>query len=77
MAVSGRDIPSRWLGSLEATADAVLPRVDRRRAIRGDVVLACVPEPSLGVCVGRRAAFMKASGLTYYPMRSVRIAWSV
>jgi hypothetical protein len=77
MAVTGRDVPVRWLGSLSATADAVLPRVDVRRAQRGDVVLAHTPEPSLGVCVGRKAAFVTASGLTYYPMRKARIAWSV
>lgn len=77
MAVSGRDIPSRWLGSLEETTDAVLSRVDKRRALRGDIVLAPVPEPSLGVCTGRRAAFMTSQGLTYYPMRRARIAWRV
>lgn len=77
MAVSGRDIPARWLGSLEATADAVLTRVDVRRAQRGDIVLAPVPEPSLGVCVGRKAMFMTSKGLTPYPMRRARIAWSV
>lgn len=77
MAVSGRDIPSKWLGSLEATADAVLPRVGVRQAQRGDVVLADTPEPSLGVCCGRRAAFLTTSGLTYFPMRQARIAWSV
>lgn len=79
-AVRGEAIPDAWHGSLEATADAVLPRVKPRMAQRGDVVLAHTPEPSLGVYVGgirRQAAFVTASGLTFYPMRRVRIVWSV
>lgn len=76
-AVRGEPVSDKWRGSLEETADAVLPRVKARLAQRGDVVLADTPEPSLGVCVGRNAAFVTASGLTFYPMRRVRIAWSV
>lgn len=76
-AITGRPMPRRLRGSLEATVDSLFPRVHVRMALRGDLVLARVPEPSLGVCCGRRAAFVTASGLTYYPMRKVRIAWSV
>lgn len=78
-AVSGRSIPfQRKRGGLEVSVDAVLPRVQPRRACRGDVVLANVPEPSLGVCVGCNAAFlMRHSGLLTIPMRQVIVAWSV
>ena len=76
-AVSGRSLPFRWRGSLEASADAVLPRVAPTLAGRGDVVLADVPEPSLGVCAGRTAAFVTAQGLISIPRSRVRAAWAV
>lgn len=76
-AVSGRTLPFRRRGTLEESVDAVLPRSEPRQARRGDVVLAEVPEPSLGVCLGRKAAFVTARGLLTVPMRSVRVAWSV
>lgn len=76
-AVSGRVLPFAWRGSLEASADAALPRVEPRLARRGDVVLAHVPEPSLGVCLGRLAAFVGRSGLERIPMSRVVAAWRV
>lgn len=76
-AITGAPVPRRWKGSLEPTVDALLPRVKPSMAARGDVVLADVPEPSLGVCIGRKAAFVSPTGLIFEPMRKARIAWSV
>lgn len=77
-AVSLRSIPFAFVGgSLEASADAVLPRVEPRQARRGDVVLAQVPHDTLGVCAGRVAVFLGRNGLERYPMTAVRAAWSV
>ena len=76
-AVSGRPLPFVWRGSLEASADAALPRVAPALAHRGDIVLAQVPEPSLGVCRGRDAVFVTAKGLLSVPMSAARAAWSV
>lgn len=70
-------MPRRLKGSLEETVDRLLPRVDRLRAIRGDVVLADAPEPSLGICLGRVAAFVSAAGMTTIPMSRIDAAWSV
>lgn len=77
-AAAGRALPFRRKpGGLEACADAVLPRVAVLHARRGDVVLANVPAPSLGVCLGRTAAFLSRSGLMTIPMRQAVAAWSV
>jgi hypothetical protein len=75
--VSGRVLPFRRYGTLEKSVDAVLPRISRRQAIRGDVVLADIQKPCLGVCLGAKAAFVKPTGLTEVPMSQVRIAWRV
>jgi len=76
-AVAGRQLPMSWKGSLEASADALFPRVAPLLACRGDIVLAHVPEPSLGVCIGREAIFVSKDGLLTRWMREARIAWSV
>lgn len=77
-AVSLRSIPFAYVGgSLAASADAVLSRVEPPQAQRGDVVLADVPEPSLGVCAGRVAVFLGRRGLECFPMSRVRAAWVV
>lgn len=76
--VSGRALPFAYKGgSLVASVDAVLARVPVLQARRGDVVLAHVPEPSLGVCVGSRAVFVAREGLLEVPLSEVRLAWSV
>jgi hypothetical protein len=46
-------------------------------ARRGDLVLADVPEPSLGVCNGVRAVFVGSSGFISEPMRRALLAWRV
>lgn len=76
-AVSGRPIPFVWKGSLEASADAALPRIPLRRARCGDVMLGQVPEPSLGVCVRASVAFVTPSGLTQVPRSRMLAAWAV
>jgi hypothetical protein len=76
-AITSHALPRRLSGTLEETVDALFPRVRPSLAQRGDVVLMNVPQPSLGIAYGRKAAFVTASGLTYYPMRKARIAWSV
>lgn len=76
-AVCGKSLPYAWRGSLEASVDAALPRVKPSLAQRGDVVMADVPLPTLGVCCGHKAAFVGYAGLTFEPMRKARIAWSV
>lgn len=77
-AITGRSMPRKLKGALDETVDSVFSRVAPALAQRGDVVLAHAPEPSLGVCCGRVAAFVTASsGLTYFPMQKVRIAWRV
>lgn len=80
VAVRNGPVDYRWRGSLAESADAVLPRVDVTFAQRGDVVLASVPEPSLGVCVGANAAFLTRRGrILEIPMTNPRIscAWAV
>lgn len=76
-ALSGRRITIRWQGTLEATVDATLPRIAPREAVRGDLVLALVPKPALGVCVGRSAVFVAARGLLSVPMHRISAAWRV
>lgn len=76
-AVAGREIRYARKGSLAESVDSVLPRVRPELAQRGDVVLANVPEPSLGVCIGSRAAFVTVDGLITEPMSRSVIAWSV
>lgn len=76
-AVSGRELPFHYVGGLEASVDAVLPRIEPLRARRGDIVLADVPQASLGVCVGAAAAFASLNGLLTRPLSSVHAAWSV
>lgn len=46
-------------------------------ARRGDVVLADVPLPTLGVCVGTHALFVAHEGLLRRTMGEIRVAWSV
>lgn len=75
--VSGRALPFAYKESLAGSVDAVLPRVAVALARRGDVVMARIPEASLGVCNGREALFVAKSGLLSIPMRDVRLAWSV
>lgn len=76
-AVSGQEILWKWKGSVEATADSVLERIQPSQACRGDVVLATLPEPSLGVCLGALAAFVAHQGLYTVPMSRVTAAWAV
>jgi hypothetical protein len=76
-AVSGRALPFRRVGSLEGSVDALFPRVPVKFAQRGDVVAADVPEPSLGICIGTKAAFLAESGLYTVAMRDVRVVWGV
>jgi hypothetical protein len=77
-AVSGRSIPFAYVGgSLEASADAALPRIAVRAVRRGDVVIADLPHPTLGVCVGAHVVFVVAEGLMEKPRSSVRAAWGV
>lgn len=75
--VSGRTLPYQYQGSLEASVDALFERVPVLLAQRGDVVLADVPEPSLGVCVGGQVLFVSAGGLLTRSLRDARIAWGV
>lgn len=76
-AVSGKTMPRELTGTLIETVDALLPRVEPKLAGRGDIVLMRVPEPALGVCVGRFAAFVSRDGLRQYPMRQALMAWKV
>lgn len=75
--LTGRKLDYRWHGSLEASVDAVLPRVAPLQAQRGDVVMADLPEACLGVCLGACAVFVGARGLMPVPLRDLRAAWSV
>lgn len=76
-AVRGAELPFEWKGSLEQSADAVLERTEVKQALRGDVLLADVPHPTLGVCVGARAVFLAANGLQSVPRSTARVAWAV
>jgi hypothetical protein len=76
-AVSGRSLPTRLSRTLEHTVDRLFPRIERSQALRGDVVLADQPKPSLGVCTGSQAAFVGPEGLIEIPMSRVLIAWRV
>lgn len=75
--IRGCALPFAWKGSLEASVDAVFERVPVKLAQRGDVVLACVPEPTLGLCLGAKAAFVSPAGLITEPMSRATAAWSV
>jgi hypothetical protein len=75
--VQGRALPFAWKGSLEASVDAVLERVPVKLAQRADVVLANVPEATLGICLGAQAAFVSSRGLITESMAVVVAAWSV
>jgi hypothetical protein len=76
-AILCRPMPSRLSRTLERTVDACFPRTERAQARRGDVVLAHLPKPTLGVCMGPAAAFVGPDGLTEVPMSRVVIAWRV
>lgn len=77
-AVARRALPFRWKGSLEESVDAVLARYpDVKLARRGDVVLASLPEPSLGICTGAHALFVTAAGLREWPLARCSVAWVV
>lgn len=77
-AVSGRVLPFELKGSLEASVDAVLPRIPTKLATRGDIMLGHVPEPSLGVCIGAQVAFVTLpAGLMTQPRRRMAAAWRV
>jgi hypothetical protein len=76
-AVCGRELPFRFRESLEGSVDHVFQRIEVPYARRGDVVCADVPSPSLGVCLGAKAAFVQPYGLMEVPMGRVRSAWKV
>lgn len=77
-AVTARAMPRELAGTLVETADSILERLPTPKlAGRGDVVLGRVPEPALGVCMGRFAAFVGPEGLRQIPMRQMLIAWRV
>ena len=76
-AIATRPIPWITRDGLVEGANAVLTRIDPAGAQRGDVVLAHVPQPSLGICLGVRAAFVTASGLMTIPRSDIVAAWSV
>lgn len=64
---------------LGAACDALFgPRRDVKRARRGDLVL-CPAEDgaSLGVCLGRLAAFVDERGLSFRPVLHCAAAWPV
>ena len=76
-AILCRPMPSRLSRTLERTVDQHFPRITASQARRGDVVLAELPQRTLGVCVGSTAAFVGPDGLTEIPMSQVLIAWRV
>ncbi len=76
-AVCGRPLPFSWKGSLTASADHLFQRVPTLMATRGDLVLAEVPEPTLGVCIGREAVFVSGDGILTREMRAARLVWRV
>jgi len=76
-AITGRELPTELSGTLVETADTYFPRIRRSLARPGDVVLASLPEPTLGVCTGRYAAFLGKSGLHTIPLSEVVICWRV
>jgi hypothetical protein len=76
-AITGREIPARLSRNLESTVDTHFPRIERALARPGYVVLAEVPHKTLGVCTGRSATFLGASGLYSIPMSEVLICWKV
>ena len=78
-AIAGRQLPFErgGRGSLEMRVDRILARVPAAYACRGDVVLADVPLPALGVCLGARSAFLGRDGLVEIPTLQARAAWKV
>lgn len=76
--ILGQKIPFRKKrGKFEKSVDAVLMRTPVLKAKRGDVVIADVPNPTLGICLGTEAAFVGIEGLRTEPMSKVYIAWTV
>jgi len=62
-------------GSLERLVSGVFgDPVPVAKGRRGCPVIADIPEPTLGVCIGRHAAFLAESGLAFLPMAKCRLA---
>lgn len=77
-AIRNQHLPYQFIGtSLEASVNAVLPKIPAGEARRGDIVLADVPHPTLGVCLGAQCAFVTRSGLVTQSRSVITAAWSV
>lgn len=76
-AVRGTPLPFRWHESLAGSVDALLPRVAPLLAQRGDVVMAAMPEDTLGVCCRDGALFLRPDGVARLPLAVCRLAWRV
>lgn len=76
-AVRGAPLPFRWHRSLAGSVDAVLARVAPLQAQRGDVVMAAVPEGTLGVCIGDVCLFLASAGPLRQPLTVCSAAWRV
>jgi hypothetical protein len=78
-AVTGRELPYAFRGSLAGSVDELFPRHSYPLAAkRGDVVLGRLPHDTLGVCVGHVAVFLlESKGLASKPLADIAIAWRV
>lgn len=82
VAVTGEAVPrpshKTWKGSLEASMDALFPRSPNLAFVRrGDIVVADIPQPTLGICVGAHFASVSETGILEFPISVARVAWRV
>ena len=66
-------------GGIEALVTSVLgdPLPSVAQAQRGDVLLADLPTPSIGTCLGATTAFVSERGLLLVRTNRARMAWRV
>lgn len=77
-ALTGRLPADVWRGSIVNTVDgAGLARIEPTQAQRGDLVLADVPETTVGVCLGAKSAFVSPQGLSLLRTSRASMAWRV
>lgn len=78
-ALTGELMPPVWRGTVAQTVDgAGLERLQSpSKAQRGDLVLALIPDPAVGVCLGARSAFVGPAGLSLLRTSRASMAWRV
>lgn len=78
LALTGTLHSEEWHGSIVNTIEAAgLQPIAVKQAGRGDLVLADVPETTVGVCLGAKSAFLGPNGITQLRTSRAYMAWRV